>query len=454
MSKLVTINEYYAKLAKKRSLNQREIDSILNWDYYEDNLDGLFYQYQLDEQPVEPGWIIGDIITRLKDYVIPIGSIILGSDDAYSDNLNDLLESIRLWDVTANIVEVGAVTGTVGLKTVRDIDKQWKLTILPAECLSWEDGALIVTTRYFANGTEYIAREGWTDASYINWGIQVIESGKEIEWDDSPVIDKNPYGLVPVTVIKHDNKLGGQYGKSEITYQLKKAARQLAVLNSKVDIACQLRANPALVRKNDANKYNLELKPGATIDLVSSSSDQPVELAGLDYGSLDAAIMENIKRIEARAYNSARVTNPEMEREIKGGNLSRVAFEAFNNVFIRKVEGLRNAYGVNGIEKHIELIIKMGKALNAPDCKPFPDDYTVEFQYPPFFDPDANEKMAEVKLVESCDLPAEQEGRKKAAIAGITQEDIIQIIIQNVQERKDALKEALAMPALRPKPNA
>jgi hypothetical protein len=130
-----------------------------------------------------------------------------------------------------------------------------------------------------------------------------------------------------------------------------------------------------------------------------------------------------------------------------GGTVSSVAWKAFNFNFIKKIKKLRKNYGDFGIEAHLEMIIRMSVRLGVIDWAGFNEDdkssYQVTISYPPFFEPTADEKLTELKLIREADLPIKIECERVAMLMGIKNEETIQEMITIKQEKIDQEEENL-----------
>lgn len=436
--------------------------AIDNRHYYEDNLDELFKLLSKDDRPKVPGGLCSAIIDKSIDFLFPEGTKVQSGNDAMQSLLIKILDDTRLIEKLGSIGLEGHIGGTVGLKSIwLKNDKRWTLDIHPVEALEVEHNALdpeeILTIRirfqYEAKNAKgetelWWHQERWTAIEYTEWYPQRVTPGKLPDFTDKEInleaSGPHEYGEIPITLITHKLQVDSPYGLPEITDTLKRYCRAYTISLSKVEVAAQLVATPAYKRINDKNKDPISIKPGTVID-IDGDGDLESDIAALEHPEIQESVFKFQQAVKALAYEHCRVTNPDVEAEMRsGGTISSVAWKAFNQHFISKILRLRVRYGEHGVEAHLKKIFRMGKSYHIPGYDGLdlenPEKDEIEIVYPPFFEPTVDEKVAEIGLYKMASLPAEELGRKIAMVLGIEREEVVLQIISEIEHERDLLE--------------
>lgn len=445
---------------KSAGLNERQVQAFENRDYFADNLDEIFKKYGEDERPNIPSGLVYEIIVRCASHLFP-DDIKFTVAEGLEDSLVWLVEETDIESKLTNIAEEGMQTGSVGLKSIyRPELDSWTLDILPCETMfihnqhTDPDTMNSLTIRYKfcveegRDKVEYWWQEEWTPFFYTEWIPQKDTPGQVPEFTSRTINQEasgeHGYGEIPVTVIQNQLECGSLYGTSEVTSQLKLYSRQLAIHYSKIGLGSQLHETPAYKRINDEIQDNKALTPGAIIDL-KNDGEGDCDFAPIEHAAIPESAFEFIKIVRDRAFNLAQVTNPDIEKEMKaGGTVSSVAWKSFNLPMVKKIRKMRRRYGLMGVEAHLERIMRMAHALgDARFSQVDPEDltkYKVSIEYPPFFEPTVEERIAEVSFNEQLHLPAETLAQRLARIAEIDDENIIKAIEAEITKEREMLE--------------
>lgn len=454
----MTFTELQAKVFGACHKDQEAFDCRA---HYEDDLDHIFKKIEKDDRPTVPAGLCQSIIDRSVSHLFPEGTTARIEDDKLNELLQDINKQTKVLEKLEMIGIEGHVTGTVGLKSVYLPEaQQWTLDIQCVESLHIDhdpldaEKILAIRIRFrfkqMEGGLEkeYWYQERWTTIDYTRWLPVPVVPGQVPEFKDdqidTTVSGPHKYGEIPITIIRHQLVLDSAFGKGEIDSRMKAFSRNLSVSISKTGVADQLIQTPAYVRKNASNKDRISIKPSAVID-IDGDGDNPPDFTALEHTQTPESSFKYQEKLKAMAFEAAQVTNPDSEKEMKaGGTVSSVAWKAFNLPFVKKIKKLRIRYGEAGIEAHLEKMLRMGKALSLPEYSAINVEdaasYNVELQYPPFFEPTTTEKQEEVTLYQTADLPPEEQARRIASVLDITDEQIIQDIQSEIEEKKEALK--------------
>lgn len=448
--------------AQVYGLPVKDQDAFENRHYYEERLKEIFKGVPEDIRPNIPGGLIPSIIDRSVSHIFPEGTQLKTSKEDLADVLKAITDDTQILNKLGFIATEGHITGTVALKSVCLDKTAWTLDVYPLEAISVEhdplDASIVQAIRFRfryvakVNGEEktFWWQERWTAIDYTEWIPQQATEGVMTPPNftedniNREASGSHDYGEIPVTVISHKLQLDSPYGRSEITSQLKAYARALSVSLSKVDVASQLITTPAYKRKNDQNKDRIQIKPGAVID-IDGDGQLDTDFAPLEHPATPESVFTYQDKIKALAYESCNVTNPDVEKEMRaGGTVSSVAWKAFNFNFIKKVNNLRTRYGVNGVEAHIQKILRMGHALQLPDYSTvIPEDlstYEVQLVYPPFFEMTDEEKLTRLVLLKQSSLSEQELGQQIAMLHGIDEQEAIDEIISNIENERALLE--------------
>lgn len=440
--------------------------AVENRLYYEENLPVLFSNVaDPDEVPSTPSGLCAAIVDTLLTQVYPEGMTLTISNDKLEKALKEIEQSTGILDKSENIGLAGFLSGTAGLKSIWDKEAgTWGLDIFTSEHLIIEHDELnpeaiqsiIIRFRFmkavkqYGKEEEFWWQEKWTATDYTEWFPERVQEGKEPEFPEDAINQKastaHKYGEIPITLIQHKLVGNSAYGEPELTRKLKLYDRELTISLSKVGVASQLISTPAYKRINDTVKDDRKLKPATVLDLHSDGQHQ-TDFLPIEHPATAESVFEHQNRLKALAYESAQVTNPDLEKDMKaGGTISSVAWKAFNYKFIKKVNRLRVRYGDKGIESHLEKILRMAQALGLiSELKP--DDittYEVQIDYPPFFEPTSEEKMQEIGMIRAAGLPVDTEVRMIATVLGIRKEDVILEMIKEAQAKRDMEAEQMS----------
>lgn len=457
-----------------------------NRNYYEDNLEALFENTPKEDMPTVPSGLVAEIVDNIVSRLFPEGTSIGASEDSQIKDLVDsIVEDIQLLERLRLIATEGAVTGTVYLKSlpkvatslvaepnaqegmevplkeVRSFTGKWSLSILIAEAVTIVTDPLDVENvekyrirfRFQDNNSDWFWwQEEWTESDYFEWLPQPFNNGEVPRFDDSTLNQDtsgpHDYGCIPITAIRHKLCCDSPYGESEIDEKLKRYWRAATISESKTEVAGQFSNTPMYAIINDKSRTHFSLSPHSVLRLMGDGEVTP-DIKAIEHSGTPESVFKAQENLVDKSHRGAQVTSPEFEKEVKGGSSpSSVLYKAVNHKFIEKVKGLRVRYGDAGVEKHIEMILKMGARLGIPDYESInPDDsetYNVEMSYPPFFEATVAEKSEELTLLERSHLPSDVLAQRIAAMHGISNKDVIQQIQDNIELEAEERKALLA----------
>jgi hypothetical protein len=406
-----------------------------------------------EDRPVVPGGLIPSMVDRLVSELFP-GTISLGvSDEAYSELLSDVERQLNILKKCPSIAYEGAVTGTVGLKSIYDqVKKKWELDVLPYETLLLEYDTLNpedvkqVTVRFKTIAMEagqevsYWHQERWTDSDYWVWPVERVagkdSSGPGFNDTNYDKVNSKPhkYGFLPITVITHKYNIESPYGHAFITPALRQIDKAYTANIDGVAVADQFLSIPTMKRVNDRTKDRVyRIKVGSFYDVQSSDKDSPADIAPMTFPPTPESVFTSRTQLKAIAYELTQVINPDMERDMKaGGTQSSKAYRMFYKVFLNLVDTLRLQYGRDGVEFHMQKVLRMSKNLALPQYAALPDDIKVSIVYPPVFELDAMEKAQELGVIQQGNLPEADAAQRIAALFDITSQTVIDEIAANI----------------------
>ena len=452
---------YSALEAKVFGISDRDRGAFENRDYYHDNLENIFKDVPKKKRPYVPSGLCSEIINTSVDALFPEETTMAISDQAKQPLLSEILEQTKILKKLKYIATEGHITGTVALKSVYLADQaRWTLDVqcleaIEVDCDPLDPESILSVRLRFRYGVKtaqgeieyYWHQERWSEAEYTEWLPQKEVAGKAPDFTEAMVNAEasgpHGYGMIPITIIQHTPHMDTPYGLPMITPVLKAFSRRLAVSLSKLDDSVQLHLTPSYKRINDRYRQVIDFVPGQVYDLEGGDSTPP-SLDAIDHGIIGEEPFKYQQALKAKAYEHARVTNPDVEAEMRAsGTISSVAWKAFNFKFIKMIKNLRKQYGDLGVEQHIRKILIMGKNLGLPEFAGINPDslstYQVELQYPAFFEPTVEEKTAEILLAKEANLPTDELARRIAATLDITRDEIILEIQKNIENERASL---------------
>ncbi len=293
---------------------------------------------------------------------------------------------------------------------------------VPQECRVWVDPhdreqVLMARIQYpyrsAADGNWYFFREEWTADFHVSYapklaGDASVQSpmllsgyldtlGDAGDWqieDEKP----NPFGLVPVTLIRNKQVEGSPLGAGDC-WGLFRLMDRIALTMHGEDRSNQMHSDPTTVAIN-AELESGALAVGETLSVRNTNPDGPAaDLKLLEpTGAARQFSHMTIDKWEDLLYKSAGLSRVDPATIGNKGNLTRLALMTAYARTIATSDRKRISWGQGGLAVFLgNVLLALNRMGGVPECRNVTEDTLVETSWGDYFDPTSTD-ISEVSV--------------------------------------------------------
>jgi hypothetical protein len=404
--------------------------------------------------------------------------------DAADAYLKQIIRRNRLGEKWASLAEACANQGAIAAKFCYDADNEAcpvRISFLdiPNQCRVWcdpHDATAIVFARIQypyrdpSSGDWYYFREEWTADTHVTYrplraGSAAIASCEDIPgysdhmgdgggadgapWQED-TRETNPFGVIPVTVIRNKRIQGNPLGEGDL-WRLFRLIDRIALTLHDSDRWNQINSRPIVAVINNDTEDEDDILPGETLRIRSDNPSAPPVDAKLiePMGYARQWVGEYVDRIETMAWEAAGYNKIDLAAMSNKGAWTQLAFEATFNKTIATTERKRELWGNSGLCIFFDnLLTGLSRIGGIKELAGYSDDTDVAVVWPKLFTvtpQDLGEMTTRtVTQVASKFLTAERGARRIAAAEGLADKDVDALIqeLEQQQAQEDAKAEA------------
>jgi hypothetical protein len=408
--------------------------------------------------------------------------------DAY---LQTVIRANRLSEAWTSLAENCANQGAIAAKFSYDGDsaeRPVRIAFLdvPQECRVWFDPhdcerPLLARIQYPyrnpADGNWYYFREEWTEALHVTYRpkpagskdctcaealpgyLTSLGDGDGPEWEVA-AIEENPFGLVPVTVIRNRRMKGNPLGTGDCWSTFRLIDRIARTLHGE-DASNQLHSDPTVAVLNAEIDNDAPLGTGEMLSIRNENPDAPpadvrlLEPSGaareFSHKSMDRWEDLFYKRVGLSRVNPAEVTNK--------GNMTALAFAMTYARTIASSDRKRELWGNSGMAVFFRnLLLSLSRVGGIRELAGVDEQLVISTEWPPYFqvtDEDrANLTDRTTTQVNAGFLTPDRGAERIARAEGVPQHEIKNLLTELGQQREQRKSEAAAAPAVVQDPEA
>lgn len=348
---------------------------------------------------------------------------------------------------------------------------------VPQECRVWLDPhdqtrTLMARIQYPyrdpATGCWFYFREEWTDTLHVSYapllaGDASVASSSSLpsiaahfgdgagEWVQSEV-KENPFGLVPVTLIRNKHKEGSPLGTGDCWGEFRLMDRIALTMHGE-DRSNQQHSEPREVFLNASLENVAPTLPGEPISINNQNPDAPPA----DYklvepnGAAREYSYRAIDKWEQLLYAAAGLSRVDPATIGNKGNLTRLALMTAYARTVATSDRKRTSWGQDGLAclftNVLVALSRIGGEVQGVD-----DDVQVECQWPDYFEETAQDTQdASTRTIAQVGaglLPAARGAERLALREGIPPAEVPALLEELAAERADnAAKQAMILQA-------
>lgn len=468
--------------------------SAESWDYYH-NRPYPTWAFTARQWPPEKGPIptalpyAQILITEGAEFVFRNGAPQFSVPPEQGEGLDPadafLKQVIRqncLAEQWVSLAEDCANQGAIAAKFSVDLDnadRPVRISFLdiPQECRVWFDPhdcerLLMARIQYpyrdLRTGDWYYYREEWTPDLYATYKPKLAgprecsgpgalpgyttHLGDVDGWELDQLVD-NPFGLVPVTVIRNKRAKGNPLGVGDCWNAFRLIDRIALTLHGE-DRANQLHSEPNLVVTNGEVDIEGPRLPGETLNIRNSDMQSPPADAKLlePTGSAREYSHRSIDRWEALLYKRVGLSLVDPEAVSNKGNMTALAFAMTYARTIASSDRKRELWGESGMARFFRsMLLGLSRMGGVPEVRAVDDRTAVSCEWPQYFErtDDDRKNLTDRTVVQvSAGFLTEDRGAERIALSeGIPPAEIPDLLkeLQAAREQKARERQEYAL---------
>lgn len=401
------------------------------------------------------------------------------SDDEAADALlQDVLRRNRLDAQWQSMAESAAHHGSIGIKwsvDYNDPDCPVRLTVLnvPTELRVWADPhdwrrILMARIQYPYRDTDgrwFYFREEYTSDLYVQYeprfageatvqGVSGLAGYAATLGDGDDWIERsreaNPYGVIPVGVVKNKIMQGSPYGEGDLWRSFRLMDR-LAVAMDGEDTANQFHSEPVTAFLNATPKNVGRLAPGEPIVLDNVDKSAPAaDIKMIEpSGSARQWTHATIDKWEQLLYKAVGLSRVQPEEVGNKGNLTVQALMMLYQRTIATSDRKRELWGASGMAVFFrDLLIGLRNLGGIKEVSALPDDLVVSCEWPAYFE-ETGQDVSDttdrtIAQVDAGLLPPDRAAERLAKAEKIPHNEIPDLLIELKAHRAQLAKAQMA----------
>lgn len=407
--------------------------------------------------------------------------------------LKDVIRRNRLGEKWASLAEACANQGAIAAKFSYDANDETcpvRISFLdiPNQCRVWcdpHDATKIVFARIqypyrdASSGDWYYYREEWTETTHATYapllaGNASVTSCEELpgygehfgdgggadgaQWS-AAATEANPFGVIPVTVIRNRRVQGNPLGVGDL-WRLFRLVDRIALTLHDTDRWNQINSRPKTAILNADMEDDDPLLPGEDIYLKNDRTDGPPADAKLlePMGYAREWVDRYVDRVETLAWEAAGYNKIDLAAMSNKGAWTQLAFEATFNKTIATTERKRELWGNSGLCIFFDnLLTGLSRIGGIKELSGYTEDTDVACTWPKLFTvtpQDLSDMTTRtVTQVASKFLTVERGARRIALAEGVAPKDVDALISELEAQQAEEEAEAAAAMAGEAKPD-
>lgn len=404
------------------------------------------------------------LVSEGADFIFRNGGPVFSVTDnpEATDFINKVLRQNRMSENWVPLAEANGNQGALAVKWSINQDNlscpiQLSFLYIPQECRVWIDphdttrvlmGRIQYPYRNLDDNKWYYYREEWTESLFVRYkpksaavadvreAMQIPgysqHMGDEGEWTID-YTESNPYGIVPITVIRNKKVVGNPMGVGDC-WNVFRVVDRIALTMHGEDRANQMHSEPAIAFKNADIENEGPLQPGEHFFIRNEDPEVEADVELLEpRGIARMQTHWTIEKWEKILWDSVGLSRIDPVAVTNKGNMTALAFAMTYAKTISTSDKKRNLWGESGMCVLLRsLLIGLNRYGGFKELAKVDEDVDVTCEWPLYFEQTDEDKQKltnrTTDQVNNGFLPQEHAIRRIALSEKVPAKDIDGII--------------------------